>query len=291
MSKIRVAVWGTTGKSVAFDPNATVGAQIGVNLLMPDGSVATLAKLISSISSTTTSGSSSGVTAHRLLSGLALGDDHPQYTRRDILTTRGDLYVEGASALQRLAVGTNHQVLMSNGTDPGWVTLFANPTASVGLTAVNGTANTAMRSDGAPALDQGIVPTWTGQHTFSLTPLVGAVKVVLESRAVNTGTGLLGGGALTGDLTLSIDASHWATVAFTGAYSDLTGKPTIPADISSLTYLTVANETGSAPNSRRVLAGTNVTFDDTVSGVRTINASGAPTTVADFAPSFLLMGG
>lgn len=42
----------------------------------------------------------------------------------------------------------------------------ANPTASVGLTAVNGSASTFLRSDGAPALDQGIVPTWTGIHTW-----------------------------------------------------------------------------------------------------------------------------
>lgn len=34
---------------------------------------------------------------------------------------------------------------------------FANPTASVGLVAVNGVATTAMRSDGAPALDQSII--------------------------------------------------------------------------------------------------------------------------------------
>lgn len=38
----------------------------------------------------------------------------------------------------------------------------ANPTASVGLTAVNGSATTFLRSDGAPALDQTIQPTWTG---------------------------------------------------------------------------------------------------------------------------------
>lgn len=44
---------------------------------------------------------------------------------------------------------------------------FANPTASVGLTAVNGTATTAMRSDGAPALSQSISPTWSGTHTFN----------------------------------------------------------------------------------------------------------------------------
>lgn len=42
----------------------------------------------------------------------------------------------------------------------------ANPTASVGLTAVNGTANTFLRSDGAPALDQTIAPTWSSVHTF-----------------------------------------------------------------------------------------------------------------------------
>lgn len=42
-----------------------------------------------------------------------------------------------------------------------------NPTASVGLTAVNGVATTFLRSDGAPALSQSIAPTWTGTHTFT----------------------------------------------------------------------------------------------------------------------------
>jgi len=42
-----------------------------------------------------------------------------------------------------------------------------NPTASVGLSAVNGAATTFLRSDGAPALDQGIIPTWTGLHTWT----------------------------------------------------------------------------------------------------------------------------
>jgi hypothetical protein len=45
----------------------------------------------------------------------------------------------------------------------------ANPTASVGLTAVNGVATTFLRSDGAPALSQAISPTWTGQHIFTTT--------------------------------------------------------------------------------------------------------------------------
>lgn len=43
----------------------------------------------------------------------------------------------------------------------------ANPTGTIGLSAVNGSANTYLRSDGAPALSQAIVPTWSGAHTFS----------------------------------------------------------------------------------------------------------------------------
>jgi hypothetical protein len=46
---------------------------------------------------------------------------------------------------------------------------FGNPTASVGLSATNGVATSAMRSDAAPALSQAIVPTWSGAHTFSST--------------------------------------------------------------------------------------------------------------------------
>src|SRR3990167_2868958 len=47
----------------------------------------------------------------------------------------------------------------------------ANPTASVGLTTVNGVAGTFMRSDAAPALSQSITPTWTGLHVFAPTSM------------------------------------------------------------------------------------------------------------------------
>jgi hypothetical protein len=46
-------------------------------------------------------------------------------------------------------------------------TINANPSATIGLTAVNGTAATPMRSDAAPALSQAIAPIWTGNHTFT----------------------------------------------------------------------------------------------------------------------------
>lgn len=64
----------------------------------------------------------------------------------------------------------------------------ANPTASIGLTAINGTANTALRSDGAPALSQSIIPTWTGFHTFNsgLTSTFVTVPNVYGGGAVNS---------------------------------------------------------------------------------------------------------
>ena len=46
---------------------------------------------------------------------------------------------------------------------------FANPTAKVGPTAVNGTATTAMRSDAAPALDLTANYTMTGAWTWNYT--------------------------------------------------------------------------------------------------------------------------
>jgi hypothetical protein len=44
---------------------------------------------------------------------------------------------------------------------------FANPSAVVGLAAVNGSATTGMRSDAAPALSQSIAPTMSGLWIFS----------------------------------------------------------------------------------------------------------------------------
>jgi hypothetical protein len=61
---------------------------------------------------------------------------------------------------------------------------FANPSASIGLTAVNGSALTVMRSDAAPALSQTIAPTWTGQHVYSSTFASGAVRLSSASPAL-----------------------------------------------------------------------------------------------------------
>lgn len=80
-------------------------------------------------------------------------------------------------------------------------TAFANPTGHVGLTAVNGTAVTAMRSDAAPPIDVGISPTWTGSHTFSDpvtvngagSSLKGGVTIVAPASGVALTANAIGG--------------------------------------------------------------------------------------------------
>jgi len=115
---------------------------------------------------------------------------------------QGTLLYRGPTQWVPLAPGTSGYVLQTNGAsaNPTWAAVAsgaagANPSASVGLTAVNGSATTFLRSDGAPALSQAIVPTWTGLHTFtggitfgSSTGSVQATAGVL-SVISNTGTG------------------------------------------------------------------------------------------------------
>lgn len=58
----------------------------------------------------------------------------------------------------------------------GGSTSFANPSATIGLSAINGSASTAMRSDAAPPLSQAITPHWTAQHIFDLLPTLPVVN-------------------------------------------------------------------------------------------------------------------
>ena len=72
-------------------------------------------------------------------------------------------------AVEEITVGTGLSLSAGSLTNTVTASSGADPTASVGLSVVNGAASTFLRSDGAPALDVGIVPTWTGAHTWSST--------------------------------------------------------------------------------------------------------------------------
>ena len=112
-------------------------------------------------------------------------------------SSQGSLLYRGATGWTVLAPGTSGYVLQTNGagSNPSWTPVAsgaagANPTASVGLTAVNGSATTFLRSDGAPALSQAITPTWTGLHTFSGGVTIGSLSGLLKgtSGVVSTAT-------------------------------------------------------------------------------------------------------
>jgi hypothetical protein len=98
----------------------------------------------------------------------------------------------------------------------------ANPTALVGLTAVNGTATTYMRSDGAPPIDLSIAPTWTGAHIFaagvtmqvaSWTTLSFAVGTSLTVGTTATVTGGFGCNSKTAQTAAAIGAAVVNTAA------------------------------------------------------------------------------
>ena len=96
----------------------------------------------------------------------------------------------------------------------------ANPSASVGLTTVNGTAATFMRSDAAPPIDQSIAPNWSGTHAFTVPPLIayynvaslptalkGARAHALDALGPVFGSIVVGGGALM--VPIYNDGTNW----------------------------------------------------------------------------------
>lgn len=101
------------------------------------------------------------------------------------------------------------------------VPVGANPTASVGLSAVNGSAATFLRSDGAPALSQAIVPTWTGTHTFSN-------KIIASAGLEATG------GDIAADAG-NVTSGSLGHVRAVGGLTTYSGTPTIYAGITGNT--------------------------------------------------------
>lgn len=131
-----------------------------------------------------------------LTSGNLAIDDVTAGTRALNLITTGILDMPVGYRIGNAAASAHY--LRGNGTNyvdsailagdlPGSFSGFANPTGTVGLAVVNGSATTAMRSDGAPPLSQAIAPTWTGIHTWSATS--GAVPHTINGWAA-IGSGL-----------------------------------------------------------------------------------------------------
>lgn len=131
-------------------------------------------------------------------------------------------------------------------------TLFANPSASIGLSANNGVATTAARSDATPALSQAIAPTWTDNHRWT-----DADEVQLgtggDLRLYHNGTdSFIDNG--TGELNVSTTAGN-LNITLAGTYPT-TGDIRYTRNHGALTRLLIFN------NSTGTGAGTQVAFNN-----------------------------
>lgn len=128
MSRQKVKLADNIARVVFIETDATIGATFGTDFRLPNGQVATVDSFRALLG--VTSADDAEPFHHRLLQGLPLGDDHPQYTRKDTLTTRGDIYVRGVSTVVRKALGLDRQFLRSDGLDPVYETV--SPTITLG---------------------------------------------------------------------------------------------------------------------------------------------------------------
>ncbi len=80
---------------------------------------------------------------------------------------------------------------------------LANPTASIGLTAVNGSATTAMRSDGAPTIDQTAAFAFSGLGATTIADATQSTSTVTGSLKTAGGLGVAKNAFFGGTLTVS----------------------------------------------------------------------------------------
>jgi len=104
---------------------------------------------------------------------IVLADASGSSTEANRFALTGDTTLTPDTAVLVQYDATTLRWRVIGGTGGGSSVVGANPTGTIGLSAVNGSALTFLRSDGAPALSQAITPTWTGLHIFNANASIG----------------------------------------------------------------------------------------------------------------------
>lgn len=117
----------------------------------------------------------------------------PQALTKAQLTTLVNVFSIQHSGAVPVSPGGVEAFLRADGTWAGINASFGAPTALVGLLPVQGSDLTYLSSDSAPALDQSIIPTWTGAHTWHLVDGTQAITVLADA-TFSASIGIVGGG-------------------------------------------------------------------------------------------------
>lgn len=153
----------------------------------------------------------------------------------------------------------------------------ANPSATIGLSVINGTAGSYMRSDGAPALSQAIVPTWTGIHTFSAKPVFSAGFTSSAASTITAASGIaqIISGVAGGDIARWTDGTvtgSFQTAASNG-YVGTTSNHTFNLVSNNATRVSIANSGAVVVNSPT--SGNAFTVNTLANSVVNINSGNA----------------
>ena len=246
---------GTTTTNLVFSTSPTlvtpsIGAATGTSLSVTGQLTSTVATGTAPLVVTSTTpvsnlsigGSAAKWTTARNLAGNSVdGSANVAFSNKFIVQGTTDTGLSGAQFLGVLTTGllknTNGTGVLSIAT-PGtdYAAGVADPSASIGLNAVNGIANTAMRSDAAPALNVSIIPTWTGAHTWSA---LGTFNLGL---AASGGTVNLNAGSdnitniNTGSSTGAVNIANGSTGGNTISIGNTNGATSLTENVGSGNY-------------------------------------------------------
>ena len=164
-----------------------------------------------------------------------------------LATARCLIFQDSGSGTWTFDPTTNELTISAAGGSTG----SGNPTATIGLTAVDGSATTWMTSDSAPALSQAIVPTWTGNHVFA--PTSGIPLLVKTNSGVSafevtgsiTSPTVEGYGPTAAALVDMTPDTGTFTITYTGFSSAVTGTASW-ARIGKLVVLTLPAGSGTS---------------------------------------------